>query len=61
MQKLLKELIMINNKKKTIKIIFNLNGRTKFDTNSGKRHLQGYYIDRDEIISKLNFINNIKV
>ena len=30
MQKLLKELIMINNKKKTIKIIFNLNGRTKY-------------------------------
>ena len=30
MQKLLKELIMINNKKKMIKIIFNLNGRTKY-------------------------------
>jgi glycosyltransferase domain-containing protein len=30
MQKLFKELIMINRKKKTIKIIFNLNGRTKY-------------------------------
>ena len=38
-----------------------LHGRTKFDANSGNRHLQGYYIEREEIISKLNFLNNIKV
>ena len=34
-----------------------LHGRTEFDPNSGKRHLQGYYIDRDEIIGRLNFLN----
>jgi len=33
-----------------------LHGRTAFDTNSGHRHLQGYYIDRDEIIGRLNFL-----
>jgi len=33
-----------------------LHGRTDFDTNSGHRHLQGYYIDRDEIIGRLNFL-----
>ena len=33
-----------------------LHGRTEFDPNSGKRHLQGYYIDRDEIIGRLNFL-----
>ena len=33
-----------------------LHGRTAFDPNSGHRHLQGYYIDRDEIIGKLNFL-----
>ena len=27
-----------------------LHGRTAFDPNSGHRHLQGYYMDRDEII-----------
>ena len=37
-----------------------LHGRTEFDPNSGNRHLQGYYIEREEIISKLNFLNNIK-
>ncbi len=36
-----------------------LHGRTKFDPKSGNRHLQGYYIERDEIISKLNYLNNI--
>ncbi|MBS56474.1 MAG: gamma-butyrobetaine hydroxylase [Rickettsiales bacterium] len=36
-----------------------LHGRTQFDPNSGNRHLQGYYIERDEIISKLNYLNNI--
>ena len=37
-----------------------LHGRTEFDPNSGNRHLQGYYIERDEINSKLNYLNNIK-
>ena len=34
-----------------------LHGRTAFDPNSGHRHLQGYYIDRDEIIGRLNYLN----
>ena len=38
-----------------------LHGRTEFDPNSGNRHLQGYYIERDEIIARLNYFNNIKV
>ena len=38
-----------------------LHGRTKFDPNSGNRHLQGYYIEREEVISKLNYLNKIKV
>ena len=38
-----------------------LHGRTKFDPNSGFRHLQGYYLDGDEINSRLNFLNKIKV
>jgi len=33
-----------------------LHGRTEFDPNSGHRHLQGYYMDRDEIIGRLNFL-----
>jgi len=33
-----------------------LHGRTAFDINSGHRHLQGYYIDRDEIVGRLNFL-----
>ena len=33
-----------------------LHGRTAFDPNSGQRHLQGYYMDRDEIIGRLNFL-----
>ena len=33
-----------------------LHGRTAFDPKSGHRHLQGYYIDRDEIIGRLNFL-----
>ena len=37
-----------------------LHGRTGFDPNSGQRHLQGYYIEREEIRSKLNYLNNIK-
>ena len=38
-----------------------LHGRTEFDPNSGNRHLQGYYVERDEIIGRLNYFNNIKV
>jgi len=33
-----------------------LHGRTSFDPNSGHRHLQGYYIDRDEILGRLNYL-----
>jgi len=33
-----------------------LHGRTAFDPNSGHRHLQGYYMDRDEILGRLNFL-----
>ena len=37
-----------------------LHGRTQFDPNSGNRHLQGYYIEREEITSKLNYLNKIE-
>ncbi len=33
-----------------------LHGRTSFDPNSGHRHLQGYYMDRDEIIGRLSYL-----
>jgi len=33
-----------------------LHGRTEYDPNSGRRHLQGYYMDRDEILGRLNFL-----
>ena len=33
-----------------------LHGRTAFNPNSGHRHLQGYYMDRDEIIGRLDFL-----
>jgi len=33
-----------------------LHGRTAFDPSSGHRHLQGYYMDRDEIIGRLRFL-----
>tara|TARA_E500000331_G_scaffold49352_1_gene42416 strand:- start:638 stop:1762 length:1125 start_codon:yes stop_codon:yes gene_type:complete len=33
-----------------------LHGRTEFDPSSGHRHLQGYYMDRDEIIGRLNYL-----
>ena len=33
-----------------------LHGRTAFEPSSGHRHLQGYYIDRDEIIGRLKFL-----
>ena len=35
-----------------------LHGRTEFDPNSGQRHLQGYYMDRDEIIGRLNYLKS---
>ena len=35
-----------------------LHGRTAFDPNSGHRHLQGYYMDRDEIIGRLSYLKN---
>ena len=38
-----------------------LHGRTEFDPNSGPRHLQGYYIERDEILSRLNFLKKINI
>ena len=38
-----------------------LHGRTSFDPNSGQRHLQGYYMDRDEISGRLNFLNKVEV
>ena len=33
-----------------------LHGRTAFNPNSGHRHLQGYYIDRDEILGRLKYL-----
>ena len=38
-----------------------LHGRTEYDPNSGKRHLQGYYLDRDEILGRLNYLQKIRV
>ena len=38
-----------------------LHGRTEFDPNSGNRHLQGYYVERDEIIARLNYFNKVRV
>ena len=35
-----------------------LHGRTEFAPNSGHRHLQGYYMDRDEIIGRLKFLKS---
>ena len=37
-----------------------LHGRKEFDPNSGNRHLQGYYIEKEEIKSKLNYLNKVK-
>ena len=36
-----------------------LHGRKEYDANSGERHLQGYYMDRDEILGRLNYIENL--
>jgi len=33
-----------------------LHGRKAYNPNSGHRHLQGYYMDRDEILGRLNFL-----
>ena len=38
-----------------------LHGRTEFNPNSGHRHLQGYYMDRDEIIARLNFLKKVEL
>ena len=38
-----------------------LHGRTEFDPSSGHRHLQGYYMDRDEITSRLNYLKKIEL
>ena len=38
-----------------------LHGRTAFDPNSGNRHLQGYYLERDEILGRLNYFNKLQV
>ena len=38
-----------------------LHGRTSFNPNSGHRHLQGYYMDHDEILGRLNALKNIEV
>ena len=38
-----------------------VHGRTEYDPNSGNRHLQGYYMDRDEIISRLNYLKKIEL
>ena len=35
-------------------------GRTEYNPNSGHRHLQGYYMDRDEIIGRLNYLKKIE-
>ena len=38
-----------------------LHGRTAFDPNSGDRHLQGYYMERDEILARYNYLNKINI
>ena len=38
-----------------------VHGRTEFNPNSGHRHLQGYYVDRDEILGRLNFLKKIEL
>jgi len=38
-----------------------LHGRTEFDPNSGNRHLQGYYVERDEVIARLNYFKSVSV
>ena len=38
-----------------------LHGRTEFNPNSGHRHLQGYYLDRDDLLGRLNYLKKIEV
>ena len=38
-----------------------LHGRASFNPHSGNRHLQGYYIEREEIYSKLNYLKKILI
>ena len=38
-----------------------LHGRTSFNPRSGNRHLQGYYIEREEVNSKLNYLKKILI
>ena len=38
-----------------------VHGRTEFYPNSGHRHLQGYYIDRDEILGRMNYLKKIEL
>jgi gamma-butyrobetaine dioxygenase len=38
-----------------------LHGRTAFDPNSGNRHLQGYYLERDEILARLNYFKKLQI
>ena len=38
-----------------------LHGRTAFYPNSGHRHLQGYYMDKDEILGRLNYLTKVKI
>ena len=38
-----------------------VHGRTEYDPNSGHRHLEGYYMDRDEIQSRLNYLKKIEL
>ena len=37
-----------------------LHGRKEYDPNSGHRHLQGYYLDRDELISRINYLKKVE-
>ena len=36
-------------------------GRTEYNPNSGHRHLQGYYVDKDEILSRLNYLKKVEL
>jgi gamma-butyrobetaine dioxygenase len=37
-----------------------LHGRTEFDPNSGHRHLQGCYIDRDDFLSRIRTLEALQ-
>ena len=36
-----------------------LHGRSEFDPNSGPRHLQGCYLDRDDVLSRLRTLEPV--